>query len=249
MKGVAVRNPSEIARLRLASRIVGEILSALEPIMVPGISTGKISLFCEKHLRRLNAQSASSLLGFPGTVCTSVNAVAVHGIPGDRILQGGDIVTVDLSLEIGGWFGDGAVTFGIGKVSPEVGRLLRVAKKATIAGITATRPGVDSLEIGRAVERYVDAMGMSVIADCLGHGIGRSLHEPPVIPFCSYKGKGFRLEEGMVFTIEPVVTLAASGLVEAGDGWSKLTSTGLPAAQWEHTVLVTRSGCEVLTVG
>lgn len=231
----------------MASRLVADILGRLGEVVCEGATTARIAAWCEKEMRRFGARSAALTAGFPAAVCTSVNEVAVHGIPGARALRPGDILTVDISLELGGWFGDGAASYGIEPLDPVVERLLKAAEEATLAGIEVIRPGIPIGSIGKAIQKRANLDGFTVIPSCVGHGIGRSLHEPPVVPSTSHQGNGVSLKEGMIFTVEPVLTFKDTALRDGGDGWSKVTVSGLPAAQWEHTVLVTAGGAEILT--
>jgi methionyl aminopeptidase len=219
----------------------------MEDFLEPGMTTLEISRYCSKEIEKNGAASAALSLGFPGAVCTSVNSVAVHGIPGKRKLLQGDIITIDISLFSGGWFSDAAASYSIGVVSPVAERLLQSAYGATMAGISVVKPGAKTTDIGKAIYQYAHGRNLFVIPSCVGHGIGQTLHEPPVIPSTLHPGEGVMLEEGMVFTIEPVLTLKKCCLTLSEDGWSRVTSSGLPAAQWEHTVLVTEKGSLVLT--
>ncbi len=248
MDGRIIRSGPEISRLRLAARLVSDILIRLDDVVREGVSTAEISKWCEREIARGSAESAARAAGFPAAVCTSVNEVAVHGIPGDRRLHPGDIVTVDISIETGGWYGDAAATFAVYPLDPVIEKLLKASQEATMAGIEAIRPGRSIGSIGRSIYNCARKYGFSVISSCVGHGIGRALHESPIVPSTHHKENGLTLEEGMIFTVEPVITLKESGLKEGGDGWSKVTVSGLPTAQWEHTVLVTGQGAEILTL-
>jgi methionyl aminopeptidase len=243
-----IRAGPEISRLRVASRLVSDILMRLDDVVSEGVSTAEISKWCEKEIARSGAESAARSTGFPAAVCTSVNEVAVHGIPGARILYPGDIVTVDISVKTGGWYGDGAATFGVYPLDPVVEKLLKASRAATMAGIEAIRPGLAIGGIGRAIYNCARKYGFSVISSCVGHGIGKALHESPIVPSSIHEGEGLTLQEGMIFTVEPVITIRESELKDGGDGWSKVTVSGLPTAQWEHTVLVTGHGAEILTL-
>ncbi len=231
----------------MASRIVSDLLLRLDDVIREGVSTAEISKWCEKEIGRSGAESAALSIGFPAAVCTSVNEVAVHGIPGGRRMHPGDIVTVDISVKTGGWYGDGAATFGVYPLDPIVERLLKASQEATMAGIEAIRPGLAIGNIGKAIYNSARKNGFSVISSCVGHGIGKALHEPPIVPSTLHEGDGLTLREGMIFTVEPVITIRESELKDGGDGWSKVTVSGLPSAQWEHTVLVTGDGAEILT--
>lgn len=245
---VKLKTSAEVNRIRRSCKLVEEILKKLDYFIMPGISTKEIENFCNFNIQStLASSSALDYKGFPSTVCTSVNSVAVHGIPSDTVLENGDIITVDISLNLDGWHGDGARTYIAGKGSSDVLRLQKAAMYATLAGIRASVSGKRLGDIGWAIEKAVKKWGCSVVPKFAGHGLGRELHEDPVILSYGDKNSGIRVIPGMVFTIEPVVTLGSGNVKQLGDGWSFVTSDGSLSAQYEHTLAIFSNRTEVLT--
>ncbi len=245
---VLLKTSLEVNRMRRPARLVESILSFLENIIKPGITTGDIADFCSERITQGWAlSSAKGFNGFPATICTSVNNVAVHGIPGTDILRDGDIITVDISLNIDGWHGDSARTYIAGEGSKDILRLQKAARTATEAGIRAAVAGKRIGDIGWNIEKVARRWGCSVIDKFAGHGIGLQLHEDPLVLPTGERATGTPLVPGMVFTIEPVLTLGSGEVTPLGDGWSFITADGRPAAQYEHTVAIFSSRTEVLT--
>lgn len=241
------RNEAEIARLRLAGKLVSGILEGLKRIIRPGISTMDINNWCEKEISCAGARPAPPRYGFPAAVCTSVNDVAVHGVPGKRILQNGDLITVDISLEQGGWFGDGAATYAVGSVSPPLRTLWVKAEKILKEVMGSLEPGMDSNRIGELLSILADRQGVSILSECSGHGIGRDLHELPLIPSVKQKKQGLPLGPGSVFTLEPVFTLKPGRLIHPAGPWNLRTEDALPTLQWEFMIAMNDTGAEILT--
>ena len=246
---IVCRSQAEIARLRRVNQLVGRILAELRGLVAPGVSTADIDALAEQRVREAGAEPAfKGYHGYPATVCASVNDQVVHGIPSAARLVEGDIVSIDMGAKMDGFFGDCAVTVPVGRVADEAGRLLKVTEEALFHGIEAVKPGARVSDIGAAVQQHVEAHGFSVVREFVGHGIGTSLHEEPQIANYGPGGRGPRLSEGMVLAIEPMVNLGKPGVKVLSDGWTAVTRDGSLSAHFEHTVVVTAEGCEILTL-
>lgn len=233
--------------IRRSCRLAVEVLAALEARLEPGVSTEELDRLAAERIRRGGAEPAVDLQ-FPGSVCLSVNEVAAHGVPSRYRLRAGDTVIVDVALRLDGWCGDAAATFVAGAARGSVAELLEAARAATAAGVAAVRAGAHIGDIGSAIEEAAGRRGFRVLADFIGHGIGRRLHEEPAVPHTGLTGRGLRLVPGMVFTIEPVLSLGSGEVLRGEDGWSYRVADGARAAQFEHTVAVFRDRSEVLTL-
>ncbi len=245
---IVCRSKAEIEKLRRVNQLVGRILAELRHMVAPGVTTQEIDATAEALVREAGAEPAfKGYHGYPATVCASVNEQVVHGIPGPRALVDGDVVSIDMGAKLGGFFGDCAVTVPVGRVSADAERLLRVTEEALFHGIDAVKPGARVSDIGAAVQAHVEANGFSVVREFVGHGIGTSLHEEPQIANYGPGGRGPRLSEGMVLAIEPMVNFGDAAVKVLGDGWTAVTSDGTLSAHFEHTVVVTGGGCEILT--
>ena len=247
-QSIELKTSIEVSRIRRACKIVADVLSYIRREIYPGATTRDISEAAEIRLRELEAEPAlKGYRGFPGAVCASVNHVAVHGIPGDHDLRDGDIFTVDLTVEKGGWHGDSAWTYIVGQGSVDTRRLLRASRSATVAGILAAKAGGRFGDIGEAVEGVASRYGCSVLDRFVGHGIGREIHEEPMVLHTGEAGTGRPIVPGMVFTIEPILSLGGSEVFALDDGWSMVTSDHSLCAQFEHTIAVFGDRTEVLT--
>ena len=245
---IVCRSQAEIDKLRKVNQLVGRILSELRQLAAPGLTTQDINRLAEERVRAAGAEPAfKGYHGFPATICASVNEQVVHGIPSDRTLVEGDILSIDMGAKLDGYYGDSAVTVAIGKVAPEAARLLRVTEESLVRGIEAVKPGGRVTDIGAAVQAHVEANGFSIVRDFVGHGIGTSLHEEPQIANYGPGGRGPRLSDGMVLAIEPMVNAGKAAVKVLSDGWTAVTRDGSLSAHFEHTVVVTPDGCEVLT--
>lgn len=245
---VIIKSPAEIEKIAEACRIVAEAIKELGEIVRPGRSTRDIESFVEKIVLASGGVMAfKGYKGYPAGICTSVNNQVVHGIPSSRTLKDGDIISVDLGVYKGSFYGDGAVTLPVGQISREADRLIKVANDALYIGIENISPGKRVSDISNAVQRFVEANGFSVVRDFVGHGIGRSLHEEPQIPNFGRAGQGLRLKEGMTLAIEPMVNAGDYAVNILDDGWTAVTADGKLSAHFEHTVAVTRGGAEILT--
>jgi methionyl aminopeptidase len=246
---IVCRSQAEIAKLRRVNQLVGEILAELRAMVVPGITTLDIDRLAEEKVRAADAEPAfKGYHGYPNTVFASVNDQVVHGIPSTRPLVEGEILSIDMGARLDGFFGDSAVTVPVGKVSREALELLRVTEEALFHGIDAVKPGARVSDIGAAVQQHVEAHGFSVVREFVGHGIGTSLHEEPQIANYGPGGRGPRLVEGMVLAIEPMVNIGKPAVKVLQDGWTAVTRDGSLSAHFEHTVVVTKDGREILTL-
>ena len=235
--------------MRRAGRVVAEMHGAIRSAVRPGVTTSQLDEIARDVLARRGATSNFlGYHGFPAVICASVNDEVIHGIPGGRVLEEGDIVSIDCGAIVDGWHGDAAFTIGVGEIAPDAARLIAAAERALAAGITAMRVGGTVGDVGFAVSDVVGAAGFGSPRDYCGHGIGRAMHEDPDVPNRGRRGKGERLEVGVVLAIEPM--LIASGrddVVVLDDDWTVVTADGSLAAHTEHTVAVTDHGPEVLT--
>jgi methionyl aminopeptidase len=246
---IVCRSRAEIEKLRRVNQLVGTVLAELRAMVAPGVTTQDIDAVAEDLVNRAGAKPAfKGYHGYPATVCVSVNEQVVHGIPSNRALVEGDIISIDMGAQLEGFFGDCAVTVPVGQVSGQAETLLRVTEEALFHGIDAVKPGARVSDIGAAVQAHVEAHGFSVVREFVGHGIGTSLHEPPQIANYGPAGHGPRLAEGMVLAIEPMVNVGKPVVKVLSDGWTAVTRDGSLSAHFEHTVVVTATACEILTL-
>jgi methionyl aminopeptidase len=247
---VTIKTPEEQQKMREAGRLAAEVLLMIEPHVQPGVTTDALNQVCHDYIvNRLQAVPAPlNYRGFPKSICTSVNHVVCHGIPGDKRLKRGDIVNIDITVIKDGWHGDTSRMFFVGEASVQAKRLSQVAHDAMCLGIERVRPGARLGDIGAAIQTHVERNGFSVVREYCGHGIGRVFHEDPQVLHYGTPGTGLRLEPGMCFTIEPMVNAGRAEVKLLPDGWTVVTKDHSLSAQWEHTVLVTDSGVEVLTL-
>ncbi len=246
---ITCRSQSEIEKLRRVNHLVGRILAELRAMVAPGVSTEAIDAAAEAQVRAAGAEPAfKGYHGYPATICASLNEQVVHGIPSKKLLVEGDVLSIDMGAKLDGYFGDCAVTVPVGGVSPDAEKLLRVTEESLFRAIDAVKPGARVSDIGAAVQAHVEAHGFSVVREFVGHGIGTSLHEEPQIANYGPAGRGPRLAEGMVLAIEPMVNVGKPAVKVLADGWTAVTRDGSLSAHFEHTVVVTRDGCEILTL-
>lgn len=242
------KSTRELGYMREAGRVVAGTLRELERAIRPGITTRELDVIAEDFIRKQGAKPAfKGLYGFPASICASVNEEVVHGIPGLRELKNGDIISIDIGAEINGYFGDGAATFPVGTVSPEVLELLRVTREALYAGIEKARPGNRLTDISHAVQSVAEAHHFGVVRDYVGHGIGRKMHEEPQVPNYGSPGRGPRLEPGMTLAIEPMINLGTHEVETLSDRWTVVTRDHKPSAHFEHTIAITDGPAEILT--
>jgi methionyl aminopeptidase len=246
---ITCRSAAELERLARVNGLVARVLSELMSAVRPGVTTRQLDELAERRLREGGAVPAfKGYHGYPATICASVNEQVIHGIPNDRPLAEGDILSIDLGAKLDGFFGDSAVTVPVGRVSPEAERLLAVTRESLERAIAVVKAGARVHDIGAAVQQHVEAHGYSVVREFVGHGIGTALHEEPQIPNYGTPGRGSRLAEGMVLAIEPMVNAGKAAVKVLTDGWTAVTRDGSLSAHFEHTVAVTETGCRVLTV-
>jgi len=236
--------------MRKAGGITAQILEEMVNMAKPGISTGDLDKYAERRIKELGALPAfKGYNGFPASVCISLNDEVVHGIPSSkRVLKDGDIVSLDFGVIYQGWYGDSARTVAVGKVKPEVQKLVDTTRESLYKGIEQCREGNRVFDIGHAVQNYVEGFGFSVVREFVGHGIGRALHEDPQVPNYGPKGKGLLLKVGMVLAIEPMINAGSHEVKVLADGWTAVTVDRSLSAHFEHTVAITPKGPEILTV-
>lgn len=234
--------------MREAGQIVADTLRKLREAAVPGVTTRELDHIAEENIRQQGATpSYKGYRGFPASICASVNSVIVHGIPNDTPLTSGDIISVDVGAKYRGFHGDATISIPIGEVSDEACRLMDVCRRALNAGIEQSRAGNRLTDISAAIQQVVESAGFSVVQDLYGHGIGRNLHEEPLLPHYGDPGQGPLLRAGMVITIEPMITAGAADWKTLSDNWTVVTIDGSLSAQFEHTVAITKNGPEILT--
>src|SRR5579871_2980999 len=235
--------------MRRAGQVVREVLELVRGMVKPGASTYDLEKAAEARLKELGVKAAfKGYHGFPCVLCTSVNSEVVHGIPSPkRVLEEGDIVSVDFGVVVDGYYGDAAITVPVGNIDENAARLLKVTEKSLKAGIAAVKPGATLGDIGAAVQGVVESEGFSVVRDFVGHGIGINMHEEPQVPNFGEAGHGMKLRAGMVIAIEPMVNVGKPGVRVLKDGWTAVTDDGSMSAHFEHTVAVTDTGARILT--
>jgi methionyl aminopeptidase len=248
-RGLEIKTPEQIADMRRAGLVVGQTLELLRSSVRAGISTGELDAIAEDNIRSSGATpSFKGYHGFPGSICASVNDEVVHGIPGDRVLADGDVVSIDCGAIVDGWHGDAAITVAVGEVPAEVTELMRATEEAMWRGIAAARLGGRVTDISHAVETHVRSQGgYGILEDYVGHGIGSQMHLPPNVPNFGRPGRGPKLVEGLALAVEPMVTLGSKDTVVLDDDWTVITSDGSWAAHFEHTFTLTPRGAWVLT--
>ena len=249
------KTPEEIEGMRVAGRLASEVLDYITPYVKPGVTTGYLDKLCHDYMVQVQGTIPAPLnyappghRPYPKSVCTSVNHQVCHGVPGEKILRHGDIVNIDVTVIKDGWHGDTSRMFYAGEPSVQAKRLCEVTYEAMWKGIAVVRPGATLGDIGAAVQRHAEAAGFSVVREFCGHGIGRRFHEEPQILHYGRPGQGVKLQEGMTFTVEPMINAGKRDIRQLNDGWTIVTADHSLSAQWEHTVLVTAQGYEILTL-
>jgi methionyl aminopeptidase len=246
---IIIKSSREIEQLRRPNAIVAEVLQRLRKAVVAGITTRELDQIAEEVILSMGAVPAfKGYRGFPASLCASINEQVVHGIPNQRRLKEGDIVSLDVGASLNGYFGDAAITLPVGSVDPEAQRLLEVTERALTLGIEKARKGNRLFDISHAIQGWVESQGFSVVRDFVGHGIGKSLHEEPQIPNFGSPHQGPRLEEGMVFALEPMVNEGTYEIKILSDGWTVITADRKRSAHFEHTIAITDGNPEILTV-
>jgi methionyl aminopeptidase len=246
---IVCRSAAELEKMREAGRLVGEVLTELAALVAPGVTTADLDAAAERRILRAGGAPAfKGYHGYPATICASVNEEVIHGIPsGRRVLNEGDVISIDVGAVLDGYFGDSAITLPVGQVSEAAATLLRVTEESLFKAIEAVKPGGRVSDIGHAVQQHVEAYGFSVVREFVGHGIGQQMHEEPQIPNYGDPGRGPRLAEGMVLAIEPMVNAGKPAVKVLADGWTAMTRDGSLSAHFEHTVAVTANGPWILT--
>lgn len=249
---IYLKSENEIDKMRESALLVSRTLAEVGKYIEPGVETGKLDLIAEEFIQKHNARPAFKGYGpvgneFPGTLCISVNEEVVHGIPGNRTLQEGDIVSVDCGVELNEYFGDHAFTFAVGECDDEVLNLLRVTLESLYKGIEQATHGNKIGDIAYAIQSHNENNGYGVVRDLVGHGIGKSLHEDPSVPNFGRKGKGERLREGMTLAVEPMITMGTWRVKTLNDGWTIVTADGSMAAHFEHDIVVREGKAEILS--
>lgn len=246
---IIIKSKREIEQLKKSSAIVAEVFEKIKKAIEPGVQTKELDRIAEDIIRSKGAIPAfKGYRGFPATVCISINEEVVHGIPGQRRLKEGDIVSIDVGVNLNGYFGDGAITLPVGEVDEIGKRLIEVTERALYIGIEKARPGNRLFDISNAIQTWVESNGFSVVRDFVGHGIGKDLHEEPQIPNFGPPNQGPRLEEGMVFALEPMVNEGTHMVKILSDGWTVVTADGKRSAHFEHTIAITDDGAEILSI-
>ena len=246
---IVCRSSEELDRMREAGRLVGEVLTELSAMVAPGLTTADLDEAAERRIRAAGAIPAfKGYHGYPATICASVNEEVIHGIPsGRRVLNEGDVISIDVGASLEGYYGDSAITLPVGQVSEQAAQLLRVTEEALYKAIERVKVGGRVSDIGHAVQHHVEAYGFSVVREFVGHGIGQRMHEEPQVPNYGEPGRGPRLAEGMVLAIEPMVNAGKPAVKVLADGWTAVTRDGSLSAHFEHTVAVTANGPRILT--
>jgi methionyl aminopeptidase len=252
---VTLKNEEEAGRMRVAGRLASEVLDYITPYVKAGVTTGKLNDLCHAYMVNVQGTVPAPLnyappgyKPFPKSICTSVNHQVCHGIPGDRVLKNSDVLNIDVTVIKDGFHGDSSRMFHIGEAGIQARRLVDATYECMWRGIAMVRPGAQLGDIGAAIQAHAEQHGYSIVREFCGHGIGRKFHEEPQVLHYGKPGTGMRLEPGMTFTIEPMINAGKSAIRELADGWTIVTKDHSLSAQWEHTVLVTGTGYEVLTV-
>lgn len=246
---IILKSEEEIQAIRKSSLIVAKVLADLEQMIEPGISTIKLDAFAEKRAKEMGAVPAfKGYRGYPASLCTSINEEIIHGIPSSRILRKGDIVSLDFGVIYKGYYGDAAVTYPVGGVTPEAKALIDAAKKSFFKGFEQVREGCRISDISHAIQKYVEAQGFSVIRSFVGHGVGLSLHEEPQIPNFGSPGSGPKIKKGMVLAIEPMIAVGDWNVEIREDNWTAVTKDRSLSSHYEHTVALTKKGAEILSL-
>jgi methionyl aminopeptidase len=247
--GIVLKSKEEIEQMRIAGRLAGEVLRMIAPHVRPGVTTGELDEICHEYITQQQKAIPAPLnyRGFPRSICTSVNNVICHGIPGDKRLKDGDIVNIDITVIKDGWHGDTSKMFLVGTPTVKGQRICDIAHHSMVTGIEMVKPGVRLGDIGHAIQRYAEGQGCSVVREYCGHGIGQGFHEDPQVLHYGRPGTGEILVPGMTFTIEPMINIGRRETRLLPDGWTVVTRDRSLSAQWEHTIAVTETGYDVLT--
>ena len=247
---IVLKTSQQIDRMRIAGRLAAEVLDMIAEYVVPGVSTEELDKRCFDYITKVQKAIPANVgyHGFPKTLCTSVNSVVCHGIPSEQqILKDGDIVNIDVTVIKDGWHGDTSKMYFVGTPSPQAARLVATTFDAMMAGVNAVKPGARLGDVGHAIQTVAEAAGFSVLREYCGHGIGQIYHEDPQVLHYGKRNTGTLLKKGMIFTIEPMLNAGAKEIDNLDDGWTVVTKDGSLSAQWEHMLVVTDKGAEILT--
>lgn len=252
---ITIKTADEIAKMRVAGQVVAQVLSDLEKMVKPGVTTGDLNALAEEECSKRGAipvfkNYPNFITGrpFPGSICASVNEEVVHGIPGPRKLKEGDIISIDFGVLLDGYAGDSAITVAVGEVEPRTAQLIKVTEEALLKGIEQALPGKHLGIVSNTIQTYVEKAGFSVVRDFVGHGIGRAMHEDPSVPNFGRPNRGPVLQAGMALAIEPMVNLGTYHVYTRMDEWTVATRDGKPSAHFEHTIVINDNGPEILTL-
>ncbi|MDD5114942.1 MAG: type I methionyl aminopeptidase [Methylobacter sp.] len=247
---IIIKNDTEIEKMRTAGRLAAEVLEMIEPYVIPGVTTDELDQICHDYI--VNVQKAIpaplNYHGFPKSICTSINQQVCHGIPSDKKLKSGDIVNVDITVIKDDYHGDTSKMFYVGEVNAHAKRLVEITRESMWLGIQQVKAGATLGDIGNAIQKHAESNRYSVVREFCGHGIGKKFHEEPQVLHYGKPGEGEVLKSGMILTIEPMINLGKRHIKVLGDGWTVITKDRSLSAQWEHTILVTEQGFEVLTL-
>ncbi len=247
---ILIKTAEEIEKMRIAGRLAAEVLEMIEPHVVASITTNELDRICHDYI--VNEQQAIpaplNYRGFPKSICTSINQQICHGIPSEKKLKNGDIINIDITVIKDGYHGDTSKMFCVGKVAPHAQRLVDVTREAMFLGIEQVKPGATLGDIGHAIQKHAEKNRYSIVREFCGHGIGKNFHEDPHVMHFGKPGEGAELEPGMIFTIEPMLNIGKRHMKVLKDGWTAVTKDRSLSAQWEHTILVTDDGHEILTL-
>lgn len=252
---VTIKTEQEIEKMRIAGKLGSEVLDYIAPYVKAGVTTGELDELCHDYIVNVQKAIPAPLnyappghIPYPKSICTSVNHQICHGVPGDKVLKNGDIVNLDITVIKDGYHGDTSRMFCVGEASIQAKRLCEITYECMWLGIAKVRPGATLGDIGYAIQTYAEKNGFSVVREFCGHGIGKKFHEDPQVLHYGKPGTGMKLQAGMIFTIEPMINAGKRDIKQLGDGWTIVTKDHSLSAQWEHTVLVTETGYEVLTI-
>lgn len=252
---ISINNTDDIAKMRIAGRLASEVLDYITPFVVQGVTTDKLDTLCHDYIVNIQQAIPAPLnyapdghTPYPKSICTSVNNQICHGVPSDKVLKNGDIINIDITVIKDGYHGDTSRMFHVGEVSIQAKRLSLITYQAMWLGINQVRPGATLGDVGFAIQSFTEKNGYSVVREFCGHGIGKKFHEDPQVLHYGRPNSGVRLEAGMIFTIEPMINAGKREIKHMPDGWTIVTKDRSLSAQWEHTVLVTQTGFEVLTL-
>lgn len=247
---ITFKTADEISKMRIAGKLAADVLEMIEPHVVPGVTTDELDKLCHDYI--VNTQNAIpaplNYRGFPKSICTSINQQVCHGIPSHKKLKKGDIVNIDITVIKDGFHGDTSKMFLVGEVAPHAKRLAKIAQEALYKGIEIVKPGTTLGDIGYAIQKHAESNRYSIVREFCGHGIGKNFHEDPQVLHYGKAGEGMTLDPGMTFTIEPMLNIGKRHVKILSDGWTAVTKDRSLSAQWEHTILVTNDGHEILTL-